>query len=460
MKATQPMKRTILVIVLVCFAIGFIIGTAVGQMSPTKATAIEPQGDCWTPPAQEEFFPDGLKMDEWFHDYSFAQPRELGKSYDIRHYGVKKDSTLVQTQAIQAVIDLAAENGGGVVVVPKGTFLTGALFFRQGTHLYLAPGAKLKGSDFIGDYPILDTRIEGQSVPYFCALINADGLDGFTITGRGTIDGNGERYWKSFWLRRKWNPACTNKDEMRPRLVYVSNSRNVQISGVNLHNSPFWTTHLYRCENVKLMDLHIFAPVAPVKAPSSDAVDIDVCRNVLIKGCYIEVNDDGVALKGGKGPYADQAPENGSNENIVLEDCTYGFCHGVLTCGSESVHNRNIVVRRCQLIKANRLLWLKMRPDTPQLYEYILVEDITGQADNFLYIRPWTQFFDLQGRKDIPKSYARNICLRRINLDCQRYFNVEGSDQYDLSDFRFEQVDVRAQDQSCDASLIRNFIIE
>lgn len=95
-------------------------------------------------------------------------------------------------------------------------------------------------------------------------------------------------------------------DELRPRLVYISNSNDVQISGVRLMNSPFWTTHIYRCNNIKLLNLHIFAPAAPVKAPSSDAIDIDVCNNVLVKNCYMSVNDDAVALKGGKGPWADK----------------------------------------------------------------------------------------------------------------------------------------------------------
>jgi len=109
----------------------------------------------------------------------------------------------------------------------------------------------------------------------------------------------------------------------------------------------------------------------------------------------MSVNDDAVALKGGKGPGADKDPNNGSNQNIIIEDCTYGFCHGALTFGSESVHDRNIILRRIKVNHAERLLWLKMRPDTPQNYEYVLVEDIEGtEIGNFIYIRPWTQFLN------------------------------------------------------------------
>ncbi len=88
----------------------------------------------------------------------------------------------------------------------------------------------------------------------------------------------------------------------------------------------------------------IFAPNSPVPAPSSDAIDIDVCTDVLIKDCYIEVCDDAVVLKGGKGPDADELPENGMNERILVEDCHFGYCHSCLTCGSESIHNKNILM--------------------------------------------------------------------------------------------------------------------
>jgi polygalacturonase len=392
----------------------------------------------------QELFPDGTPIPQWFNQNEIVHVASLGKQYRITDYGVKNDSTLVQTAQLQAVIDRAAENGGGVIVIPKGTFLSGSLFFKPKTHLHLLEGAVLKGSDDISDFAIVPTRMEGQSLNYFAALVNADKVDGFTLSGKGTINGNGLRYWKSFWLRRKVNPKCTNMDEMRPRLVYISNSRDVQLSGVRLMNSPFWTTHIYKCENIKLLGLSIFAPKAPVKAPSSDAVDIDACTNVLIKGCYMSVNDDAVVLKGGKGPHADKDPNNGSNQNIIIEDCTYGFCHSALTFGSECVHGRNVILRRTTLHGVERLLWLKMRPDTPQLYEYIRVEDVTGTANRFLYIHPWTQFFDLKGETAIPLSYGKHVVMRNIRLTCSNFFDVAPSDQYKLSDFTFENLNITA----------------
>lgn len=394
-----------------------------------------------------EIFPDGTPIPEWFREHRVVSVKELGKQYCITNYGVQNDSTILQTERIQAVIDKAAQDGGGVICIPKGTFLSGSLFFRPRTHLYLEKGATLKGSDDISHFDVIDTRLEGQNLTYFAALVNVIGVDGFTLSGEGKINGNGLRFWKSFWLRRQVNPQCTNLEELRPRLVYIADSKDVQLSGVRLENSPFWTTHLYRCENVKLLNLSIFAPHSPVKAPSSDAIDIDVCKNVLVKGCYMSVNDDAIALKGGKGPWADQDKvNNGSNLNIIIEDCVWGFCHSALTCGSESIHNRIILVRRCRVEHAQRLLWLKMRPDTPQNYEYIQLEDITGSAINFLFAQPWTQFFDLKDRKDVPYSYSSHVTMRNIQLDCDVLFAVKKDEtQYKLSDFLFENLKITAR---------------
>ena len=79
-----------------------------------------------------------------------------------------------------------------------------------------------------------------------------------------------------------------NKDEQRPRLVYLSNCKNVLIADLNLQNSHFWTTHLYHCDHVKYLNCRIFSPASPVKAPSTDAIDIDVCSDILVKNCYLE----------------------------------------------------------------------------------------------------------------------------------------------------------------------------
>lgn len=411
--------------------------------------------------AGAERFPDGKPISEWYYQTEKVDMDKLGKRYVVTHYGVLNDGK-VHTEEFQALIDKVAQEGGGVIVVPAGVYHSGALFFRQGTHLHIERGGILMGSDDIADYPLMETRIEGETCMYFPGLVNADGLDGFTISGEGSIDGNGFRAWQAFWLRRAWNPSCTNKDEQRPRLIYISNSKNVTICDVQMQNTAFWNTHFYNCSRVKCLDVRFESPHEPVKAPSSDGIDLDVCSEVLVKGCYFNVNDDALCLKGGRGPWADD-PErsvgNGGNYDILVEDCTYGFCHSCLTCGSESVHNRNILFRRIKVEgRPLNLFRLKMRPDTPQLYEYITLEDVSGSAVNFILIDPWTRFYDIGDRKDIPMSYADNIVMRNMKVDCDRFFNVKRQDdQYKLSNFTFENLDITAGDASCDRSIIKGF---
>jgi polygalacturonase len=408
----------------------------------------------------KEYFPDGTPIDDWFYDAKEPKLSELGRQYRLTDYHIFDDGR-VHTADIQWLIDKIADEGGGVMVVPAGIYTIGAVYFKQGVNLYIEEGATLKGSDNLSDYNLIETRIEGETCLYFDAMINVHDVDGFVMCGPGTIDGNGLKAWNSFWLRKEWNPSCTNKDEQRPRLVYMANCKNVTISGLHLQNSQFWTTHIYRCNHVKYINCHIFSPAEPMQAPSTDAIDIDVCTDILVKNCYMEVNDDAVVMKGGKGPWADKAEDNGSNERILVEDCTYGFCHACVTCGSESIHNRNVLVRRINVNNARNLLRLKMRPDTPQHYEYITVEDVKGSMTNFININRWTQFFDLKDRKDIPKSYADHVTMQRCNCECDTFFKVTADEeQYHLSDFVFDHLDIKAKDNVFDKNAIENMKVD
>lgn len=405
-----------------------------------------------------ECFPDGAPIDEWFYETDIPS-RNLGNHYLITDYGIYDDGR-IYTDEFQKLIDDIAENGGGVIDVPPGVYITGALFFKQGVHLFLDKGAMLKGSAQLCDYPILETRIEGETCQYVSALINADQTDGFTICGSGSIDGNGLNAWRSFWKRREWNPNCTNKDEQRPRLIYISNSDDVTIHGVSLQNSQYRTTHIYKCRRVKFVECNVYSPQKSIPAPSTDAFDIDVCSDVLIKNCTINVNDDAIALKGGKGPCADKLSENGSNECILIEDCIYKFCHGCITCGSEAVHNKNILMRRTTVFDAHNVLWLKMRPDTPQHYEYVTVEKVQGKSDSFVNITSRTQFYDAKGHDNIPPSVADHISVRDCNIKCRKYINMTADkDIARLSNFILEDLSLVTNDTDTDMSFISNAIV-
>lgn len=369
-----------------------------------------------------EHWPDGSVMERWFT--SGPKEGKKTKEFNICDFGAVSDSLKIQTAAIQKAIDAAAVKGG-TVVVPEGIFCSGALFFKPGTSLRIEKGAVLKGSDAIADYPVSTVHIEGVQQEYVSALVNAYNADGFRISGSGTIDGNGKRFWEAFWTRRKENPQCTNLEVLRPRLIYVAQSSDVTIEGVRLKDPGFWTTHLYKCRRVLLRNLDIKAPVKGLKAPSSDAIDVDGCSMVHITGCDISVNDDFIALKGGKGPWADSSPDNAPDEKILIEDCVFGAGPHVLTFGSECFDARNVILRNSRVNDTRMLLRLKIRPDTPQRYSDILVENISGYTWTAVHIRPWTQFFDPGDRTDIPASVVSGLTLKGCRFNCSKILDIQ-----------------------------------
>lgn len=408
-------------------------------------------------------WPDGSKIDSWFYQADNVDIEKLGPKYVITDYGVSaSDSTLIQTEAIQAVIDRAAADGGGVVVVPEGTFLSGSLFFKPGTHLSVAEGGKLKGSDAITHYEIIDTRLEGQTIKYFAALVNAIDCDGFTISGPGTIDGNGLKFYDEFWLRRKVNPKCTNLEALRPRLVYIANSDDVTVSNVNLIYAGFWTNHVYNCNRLKYLNCFIYAPTDGYpKGPSTDALDLDVCQDVLVKGCYMNVNDDAVCVKGGKGTWVDTIPGNGPVKRVLIEDCKFGKTNAGVTFGSEAWDAENVILRNCEYDGTSHVVLFKMRPDTPQLYRNVRVDGAKGRVKNGVEVQKWTQFYDRGDRDPMPRSKVENLLFKNADLDCTRDFYREANDDYfDLENFTFENVKALDTVGSMDLGNVKNAVIE
>lgn len=418
-------------------------------------------GIALTATAEFKTFPDGSPVDGWFNDTSTPTLSSLGKKYVVTDYEVINDSTVIQTQALQAVIDLAAKEGGGVISIPAGTFLSGSLFFKPGTHLHLEKNARLKGSDAITNYKIIPTRLEGQTINYFAALINADHCDGFTISGEGTIDGNGHRFYDEFWLRRKVNPKCTNLEALRPRMAYISNSKNVTVSGIHMVNSGFWTNHLYNCERVKYLGVTILAPTDGYpKGPSTDAIDLDVCKDVLISGCHMNVNDDGVCLKGGKGTYVDTIPGNGPVQRVIVDRCSFGKTNAGVTFGSEAWDCSNVIMKDCTFDGTYHVLLFKMRPDTPQVYRNVMVDGATGIVRNAVEVQTWKQFYNKTDRNPMPLSEVTNVTFRNAHLDCTRdFYRDKKNADYRLSNFTFSNIDAVATDKSFDTSNIKNATI-
>lgn len=345
----------------------------------------------------------------------------------ITDFGAMADGATLNTKAIQAAIDHLAARHGGTVVIPRGVFVSGALFFKPKVNLRLEAGAVLQCSTDLSNFPVQRTRIEGHFEEKFNpALINARNCDGFEITGEGTLDGAGRPIWDEFWKRRAAAPDPRNFPNIgipRARLALIESSRRVKIDGITFKDSQFWNLHLYNCDGVLVHQTHFHVPDNYRQAPSTDGIDVDSSRNVAIDGCFFSVTDDCIALKGSKGPHADEDKDSPPVEHIHVRNCTYKRGGGVLTLGSEATVVRDATVEDCKIIGPVRIATLKLRPDTPQHYEDIAFRNIESETDAgaILSIAPWSQYVNLQGAAP-PHSIVRNISL----IDVKGHFSAFG----------------------------------
>ncbi len=376
---------------------------------------------------------------------SGAAPKPTGpRHFVISDFGAVADGKTLNTAAIQQAIDAAATAGGGVVEIPAGRFLSGSIFLKNGVELYLDEGAVLFGSNQIEDYPKRETRIEGHFEPWRMALVNAQQMDRVRIGGKGRLDGNGVTFWQAFWKRREENPRCTNLEVERPRLMFIDRCRDVRIEGIALQDSGFWNLHVYRCRDVVIEGLRITIPSAVngLRGPSTDGMDIDSSQNVTVRKCYISTNDDNIALKGSKGPFADKDADSPPVENILVEDCEVGDGNGLITCGSEATIVRNVTVRNCTMSGRATMLTLKLRPDTPQHYENITMDGIKlAGGGRLINCAPWTQFFDLKGQPP-PSRTVNNVTIRNVSGTYGAFGQLRGSPGDVLRDFTLENVNV------------------
>ncbi|MBW4891577.1 right-handed parallel beta-helix repeat-containing protein [Mucilaginibacter sp. HMF5004] len=377
------------------------------------------------------------------------------KRYNIAEHGAVGDGTTLNTKAIQAVIDECAKKGGGTVVIPKGAFLSGAIFLKPGVNLEIQQDGILRGSQNIEDYPKSMRRIEGHSEPWRAALVNGDKVDHLHITGKGMLDGNGEPYWKLFYSRRSADRTTTNLSVERPQLTFIQNSKDVLIQGITFHNSGFWNLHLYRDQQVTVDNCRFEAPHGAVPndhAPSSDGIDVDSSQDITITKCSFSVGDDDIALKGSKGPFAMQDKDSPPVERIHIYDCVFEAGGGIMTCGSEATIVRDVDIKRCTTTGPT-VLRLKLRPDTPQQYENISLDDITinGPGVVILSVAPWTQYFDLKGQAP-PTSLVRNIKLSNIKGTGGSLGIVKGNDGTTFEDITLKNFNVTLKNADYDVS--------
>jgi polygalacturonase len=378
------------------------------------------------------------------------------KHYPITDFGAVADGTTLNTTAIQHAIDTAQAAGGGVVDIPAGKFLSGAIFLKPGVELCLAEGAVLLGSQNIQDYPLQRTRIEGHFQDWRVALVNVGPMDHVRISGRGQLNGNGSTYWAAFGAARRANSKTANLDVERPRLLFVDRCNDVRIEGVSLRDSGFWNIHLYRCRNVLIQGVDIFAPAGTdtsvpreqrIRAYSSDGIDIDSCQDVTVRQCRISNGDDDIALKGSKGVFADKDADSPPVENILVEDCVIGEGNGLITCGSEATLVRNVTVRNCTITGNATLLTLKLRTDTPQHYENITFDNITLNGGGRVFnINGWKQYEDFQGQPP-PTHLVNNVTVRHVTGKFKTLGQIRGNAGDTLRDIVLEDANLTLTDE-------------
>ena len=253
-------------------------------------------------------------------------------------YGAMGDGVTLNTVPIQKAIDAAAAAGGTVTLKP-GIYLTGSLFLKGGVSLDVPEGVTLIGSQRLEDYPMLPTRIAGIEMTWPAALINVRDQHNVVVGGKGTIDGDGPIWWKSYWdLRATYEPRglrwASDYDARRPRLILIQNSSEVQLGGgILLKRSGFWTVQILYSHDVHVDGVTIRNNEGG-KGPSTDGIDIDSSRKILVEHADIDVNDDALCLKAGRD--SDGLRVNRPTEDIVIRDSIVRRGAAAITIGSET----------------------------------------------------------------------------------------------------------------------------
>ena len=374
----------------------------------------------------------------------------------VAETGAVGDGVTLNTAAIQKAIDTLAANRGGTLVIPKGEFLSGAIYLKRGVNLHLDKGAVLRGSTNIEDYPELETRIEGHFQVWVPALVNASNVDHLRITGSGTIAGGGKPFWDAFWIQREANTNVTNVAVKRPRNMFIEDSKDVQVRGISLRESGFWNLHVFRCADVLVKGVDIRSPL---RAPSTDGIDVDSCRNVTIKNSYISVVDDNICLKGNKGTSAMDDTNIPPVEHVRISGCEFGLGNSALTVGSEATVVRDVVIENCRLTGTNKncVLKLKLRPDTEEHYENITVRNIQVQNTNaqLVSIAGWGQYVDYQG-KPAPSQWVTNVTLDNITGTLHDFGKVEGIKHSTVSNLTFKNINITLKNPAVATRSVKN----
>ncbi|MBT2258997.1 glycoside hydrolase family 28 protein [Priestia megaterium] len=284
-------------------------------------------------------------------------PSFPNRTFNVKRYGAAGNGKSDSTAAFKKAIEAANKAGGGRVVVPPGTYVTGAIYLKSNVNLHIMKKATIKFSQNPEKYlPAVLTRWEGVELYNYSPLIYAYNEKNIAITGEGTLDGQGdnEHWWP--WKGKKefgWKEGEPNQQQdrdllfkmaeekvpvkervfgkehyLRPSFIQPYHSKNIMIKGVTILNSPMWQINPVLSEHILIDDVKIIG-----LGPNNDGVDPESSKNVLIKDSYFDNGDDCIAIKSGRN--ADGRRINVPSENIIIEGNEMKDGHGGVVIGSE-----------------------------------------------------------------------------------------------------------------------------
>ncbi len=393
-------------------------------------------------------------------------PRFPARRFPVTDFGAVNDGTTLNTEAFRRAITACHDAGGGVVEVPAGRYLTGAIHLLSNVNLNLHQDAVVRFSTQPEHYlPAVFTRFEGVEYFGYSPLIYAYRQQNIAVTGRGILDGQASNadWWD--WARRSRagaGGAPSSRDALfamaeagvaveqrlfstghflRPPLFQAYACRNVLVEDVTVHRSPFWLLHPVLCEHVTVRGVHLES-----KGPNSDGCDPESCRNVLIQNCTFDTGDDCIAIKSGRNN--DGRRVNVPAENIVIRYCRMLAGHGGVTLGSEiSGGVRNVFADGNVMSSPDLERGIRIKTNAVRggVLENIHIRNTTiGEVREAIVI----DFYYEEGDAGKFDPLVRNIQIS--DLTCQharKAFSIRGFARAPVRDLRLVNVDIQKADQ-------------
>ncbi len=398
-------------------------------------------------------------------------PRFPNRDFNITDYGAVGDGKTDCTGAFKKAITAANEAGGGRVVAPAGTFLTGAIHLKSNVNLHVSEHAVIKFSTDPNKYlPPVYTRWEGVEGMLYSPLIYAYEQQNIAITGKGTLDGQGETWWpwkqiqkddrnKLFGYGQDGVPVEQRifgaDSKLRPTMIEPYKCKNILIEGVTIKNGPFWHIHPVLSQNITVRNVKVIG-----HGPNNDGCNPESCKDILIKGCYFDTGDDCIAIKAGRNN--DGRRVNVPTENIIVQDCEMKDGHGGVVMGSEMTGGvRNVFAENCIMDSPNldRAIRLKTNSVRGGFLENIYVRNINvGQvAEAVLKVN----FYYEEGDKGNYTPYARNINLENVTSKKSKYaLLLNGYERSPITDVYLKNCTFDNVESSNSIGGIKNVVLE